>query len=65
MGIMANLEKYKYRKSVVLTPEEGAKLEEILKDKKCKNVSQLLKLIVKDYQESENSEIKKNVVKTI
>lgn len=53
MELVSNLEKYKYRKSIVLTPKEGELLEEILKEKKCDNVSQLLKLIVKNYQEKE------------
>lgn len=40
-----NTEAYKWRKSVVLTPNEGETLENILPSLHCNNVSQLLKRI--------------------
>ncbi len=43
---MINPIKYQYRKTVVLTPSEGEKLEQLLKQKGLDNVSQLVKQLV-------------------
>lgn len=37
--------RYSYKKAITLTFEEGEKLEKILKDNCCENVSQLCKKI--------------------
>ena len=40
--------KYKYKKSLVLTPQEGEKLEQLLKKEGCDNVSQYIKKKLKE-----------------
>ena len=45
---MINTIKYQYRKTLVLTPSEGEKLEILLKKESCENISQYIKKKLKE-----------------
>jgi len=40
--------KYKYKRTLVLTPKEGEQFEKLLKEQGCENVSQFIKKILKE-----------------